>query len=167
MVEKSTILVQPETKELIDKAKIVLEGKLGRPITDSEAIEYYISGRVELIGKMTRQVSFRYKLEPLEGVKLVEGSPLTGIVTEVLMHWPEGCEDVATGEGLVDIAFGHSDKWILPHAPNTFLSLSKATPLFRVSEPVIKGEELWVVLRNADNANIHAVAITVTVEGVE
>lgn len=167
MVEKSTILVQPVTKELIDKAKIDLEGKLGRPITDSEAIEYYISGRVEPMAKITRQASFRYKLEPLEGVKLVEGSPLTGTVTEVLMHWPEGCEDVATGEGLVDIAFGHSDKWILPHVPNTFLSLSKATPLFRVSEPVTKGEELWVVLRNADSANTHAVAITATVEGVE
>lgn len=172
---EETIPVDRKTKELVEKAKIALERELGRPITYSEALYYLSTGFLPwlkpieaiIVPRITRQVSFRYKLDPLKGVKLVEGSPLAGTITEILMNWPSGCEDIATGEGLVDIAFGHKDKWVFPHIPNTFLCLSNTTPLFRISEPVGKGEELWVVFRNADLVNVHTVSVAVTIEGVE
>jgi hypothetical protein len=83
------------------------------------------------------------------------------------MFWPDGCLDPITGQTLVDIAFGHKDKWVYPHIPNTYLSLNRAVPLFRVYEPINRSEELWVIFRNADDTNVHTCSLAVTVEGVE
>lgn len=119
-----------------------------------------------IMPKRTRQIPFRYKLQPLDGKHLVENCPLDGEITEVTMHWPSGCEDITTGEGLVDIAFGHSDQWVLPCIRNEYLAFSAATPSFRnIHEPVSKGEEIWVRLRNADSVNVHAVSVACTIEG--
>jgi len=123
--------------------------------------------KVEPGPMITRQVPFEYTLAPLEGIKLVAPSPVTGKIIEVLMSWPDGCEDPVTGTHLVGIAFGHGDHWMLPSDPDTYLKLNNTSPTFRnLSEPVSRNEELWVVLRNADDTNIHAVSIAATVQGV-
>jgi len=115
----------------------------------------------EVTPLITRQASFQYTLPMLTGVRLVEGSPLTGVITQVIIHWPPGTE------ALVDIAFGHNGKWVLPHIPNTYLAFDSATPVFTVYEPILESEELWVVFMNGDEDNKHTVSLAVTIEGVE
>jgi len=68
---------------------------------------------------------------------------------------------------LVDVAVGHKDTWIYPHLVDTFVALNDATPVLTVDEPITKGEEIWMIVRNADGREQHAITVTATVIGVE
>lgn len=117
--------------------------------------------RVKPPGKITKQVSLAYNVQPLEVIKVAEPSPLLGKITSVTMHFPDGCD------GLVHIAFGHSEVWLCPSEIDTYISLNNATPTFPTNEPIEKGEHLWAEIRNADGANPHAVSVIPTIQGVE
>jgi len=119
------------------------------------------------MAQVTRGVTIQVTAQSCQGVKISETSPLTGTITEVMPHWPDGCEDPATGVPLVEIAFGHSDTWVYPGEVEKYLALNNVTPVLRISEPVIKGEELWMDVRNGDSVNPHTVSVTLTVIGVE
>ena len=91
-----------------------------------------------------------------------EPCPLTGTITEVTMHFPEGCY------GLVELAFGHSDIPVFPSKKGEYIALNDATPSWRnLGERVSKGEKLWAELRNGDSVNPHKPSILVTIVGVE
>lgn len=111
--------------------------------------------------EVTRDVTLQATLAPLTGRKVSLPSPLTGRITQVLFHWPAGCL------ALVDIAFGHEDTWVLPSAVDTFIALDDATPIFNISEPVTKGAELWMIVRNGDAVNPHAVSVSAVILGTE
>ena len=111
--------------------------------------------------EVTKDVTLRAALNPLTGMKVSLPSPLTGRITQLLLHWPAGCN------ALVDIAFGHGDTWVLPSAVDTFIALDAATPIFNISEPVSKGQELWIVARNGDAINPHTVSVSAVILGVE
>ena len=115
---------------------------------------------------ITKGVSLAVTAQPLQGVKIPKYSPLRGRITQIIPHWPAGCEDPATGIPLVDIAFGHADTWVYPGEIDTFLALNDVTPVINVSEPVTKGEELWIDVRNGDAVNSHSVSLTLTIVGV-
>ena len=109
---------------------------------------------------ITRQTVFTYNLAALQGIELTEPCPLTGFITEVTMHWPDGCN------ALVDLAFGHKGIPICPRSG--YIALNNATPSWRgLHEPVKKGEDLSVELRNGDGLNPHSVSIICTLLGVE
>lgn len=109
---------------------------------------------------VTRQVVFAYALPALKGIELKAACPVTGLITEVTMHWPKGCN------ALVDLAFGHKDVHVCPRSG--YIALNDATPSWRnLHEPVEKGEDLWAVLRNGDGANPHTPSIVCTLVGVE
>lgn len=115
-----------------------------------------------VITEITKQVTLGYNLQPLETIKLAEPSPLTGRITSVTPHFPDGCD------GIVHIAFGHSEVWLCPSEPGTYLSLNDATPTFsNINEPVEKGERLWAEFRNGDGVNPHNVSVIAVIVGVE
>jgi len=68
---------------------------------------------------------------------------------------------------LVDVAVGHKDTWIYPHLTDNFVALNDATPVLTVDEPIEKGEQIWMIVRNADGRETHAITVTATIIGVE
>jgi len=110
---------------------------------------------------VTRDVNLRVLLQPNTGTRVSRPSPLTGRIVQLIPHWPDGCN------ALVDVAVGHKDTWIYPHLVDTFVALNDATPVLTVNEPIEKGEEIWMIIRNADGREQHAITVTATVIGVE
>ncbi len=110
---------------------------------------------------ITRDVNLRVLLDPNSGTRVFKPSPLTGRIVQLIPHWPDGCN------ALVDVAVGHGDTWIYPHLVDTFVALNDATPVLTVDEPVEKGEEIWMIVRNTDGGNVHAITVTATLIGVE
>jgi len=112
------------------------------------------------VGVVTRNPRLRHVVQPQTGQRIWAKSPLTGRITQIIPHFPDGCNSH------VDVAFGHSDTWVMPPGTDTFIALNDATPVINVSEPVIKGEELWMIVNNGDAVNTHAITIAITVIGV-
>lgn len=110
---------------------------------------------------VTREVPLKATVPELQGTKVELPSPLTGRITQIIRHWASGCL------GLVDVAVGHKDTWMLPSKTDTFVALDNATPVLAVSEPIEKGEMVWMVIRNTDSINPHTITCTFTIEGVE
>ncbi|GAI67471.1 unnamed protein product [marine sediment metagenome] len=110
---------------------------------------------------ITKQVPLAYTVQPLETIKIAEPSPLTGKITSVTMHFPDGCDS------LLHVAFGHSEVWVCPSLIDTYISLNNATPTFPTNEPIEKGEHLWAEIRNADGDNPHSISVIATLVGVE
>ena len=109
---------------------------------------------------VTRDVNLRVLLQPNTGTRVSRPSPLTGRIVQLIPHWPDGCN------ALVDVAVGHKDTWIYPHLVDTFVALNDATPVLTVNEPIEKGEEIWMIIRNADGREQHAITVTATIIGV-
>ena len=109
---------------------------------------------------VTREVNLRASVQPLTGTRVTKPSPLTGKIIQLIPHWPDGCD------ALVDVAIGHKDTWVLPNEVDTYIALNDATPVLTVDESIEKGEEIWMILRNADGVNAHAISCTVTIIGV-
>jgi len=109
---------------------------------------------------ITREVNLRASLAPLNGTRVFKPSPLTGKIVQLIPHWPDGCN------ALVDVAIGHKDTWVYPSEVDTFVALNDATPVLTVDEPVEKGEEIWMIVRNTDGGNPHAISVTATIIGV-
>jgi len=115
---------------------------------------------------VTRHPLFRRRLDPLTGEFLVERSPLTGFITEIVMSWPNGCEDLITGENLVGMSFGHGSIHVTP--TKKLLYLNNITVPFRnLHEPIVKGEDIWVRIENGDGINPHEISTICTIIGVE
>ena len=111
---------------------------------------------------MTRDVNLRMSLAPLTGNRIMKPSPLTGRIVQIIPHWPDGCN------ALVDMAVGHGDQiWIYPNEVGTYAALNDATPVLLVSEAVSKSEQIWMIGRNADAVNPHAISCTFVIIGVE
>ncbi|MBA7579984.1 hypothetical protein ES708_21870 [subsurface metagenome] len=111
--------------------------------------------------EITKQMPLAYTAQPLETIKIAEPSPLTGKITSVTMHFPDGAD------ALVHVAFGHSEVWVCPSEIDTYISLNNATPTFPTDEPIEKGEYLWTEIRNADGENPHSISVIATLVGVE
>lgn len=130
-----------------------IENLIKRPFTTEEKV-------------VTRHPLFRRRLLALTGEVLVEHSPLTGFITEIIMSWPNGCEDVITGENLVGMSVGHSGINVTP--TKGLLYLNNITVPFRnLHEPISKGEDIWVRVENGDDTNPHEISTICTIIGVE
>jgi len=117
---------------------------------------------MEPMVSITRDVSLSLTLQPLTGDRRWKPSPLTGRIVQFVAHWPDGCN------ALVDMAVGHGEAtWIYPNETDTYAALNDATPVLVVSEAIRKGEQLWMVGRNGDAVNVHAINCTFVIVGVE
>ena len=110
---------------------------------------------------ITKDVNLRVTLQPLQGQRISQPSPLTGRIVQLIPHFPNGCN------ALVDMVIGHRDTWILPHQVDTFIALNDATPVLTIDEPIEKGEEIWMIGRNGDAVNPHTISCAITVIGAE
>jgi len=110
-----------------------------------------------LVPQRTEQIVFQRQLNPLEGVRLTSPIPITGKMTAVTMHFPDGCNS------LVDIAVGYLTKQLVPL--EDYIALNNATPVFVASEPVKKDDECWCEILNGDAINAHTISVIVTVQG--
>ena len=109
---------------------------------------------------ITREVNLRVLAQPKTGTRVYKPSPLTGKIVQLIPHFPDGAD------ALVDVAVGHKDTWVYPHLVDTFVALNDATPVLTVDEPIEKGEEIWMIVKNADGVNEHAITVTATIIGV-
>lgn len=109
---------------------------------------------------ITRDINLRVTVQPGQGTKVEKPSPLTGRIVQIVPHWPDGCD------ALVDVAIGRNDTWILPNETDTYIALNDATPVLSVDESIGKGELLWMIVRNGDAGNPHAISCTFTIIGV-
>lgn len=142
--------------------------KLDYLIETDEAIVRLLGELKEGVDKLleeevviTRQVPLAYTVAPLETIKIAEPSPLSGKIESVTMHFPQNCN------GLVDVAFGHGEVWVMPSELNTYIALNDACPTFPTKEPIEKNEHLWAEIRNGDGANPHSIAVIPTIIGTE
>ncbi len=112
------------------------------------------------MAQVTREVVLRDTFQPLTGARVWKPSPLTGKIVQIVPHWPDG------SDALVDVAFGHGDTLVMPSETDTYIALNDATPVLTISEEVHRGEQLWMIVRNTDGVNAHAISIAITVIGV-
>ena len=122
-----------------------------------EALEDPIKSFEE--GEDIRFVNFRYTMPINSYVQLRARSPLTGLVTHLLIHYPAGCLS------LVDIRVSVRAQQIYPNVG--WVALDDATPLFRFSkgQPIERRDALDVEIQNRDTINPHTVTIILTLEG--
>jgi len=117
---------------------------------------------MEPMVSMTRDVSLPLTLLPLTGRRIWKPSPLNGRIVQIVPHWPDGCN------ALVDMAVGIREGiWIYPNETDTYAALNDATPVLVMSEAIRKGEQVWMVGRNGDAVNTHAINCTFVIVGVE
>lgn len=110
--------------------------------------------------KITRQIKFRETVAGLTGMEVEEVCPLTGKITSIMLHYPDGCD------ALVDIAVGHGEVWLIPTERGEYQAFNDATPVIPIEEPVFWGERLWAMIDNGD-ALPHTPSITITMVGIE
>ncbi len=110
-------------------------------------------------GEDVRFVNFRYSVPANTLVQLRARSPLIGLLTHALFHFPPGCL------ALVDLRV---DVDLIPVYPITgWISLDDATPVFKFSrgQPVKKRDYLDVWLQNRDTINPHIITVLLVLEG--
>lgn len=101
----------------------------------------------------TEQLILTHTVPALIGIRLEEAIPLTGTITSVVPHFPDGCN------ALVNLIYGHGTKQLCP-----VMALDAATPTIPVSERVKEQEMLWAEIENADEDNPHTISLIVTIE---
>lgn len=109
-----------------------------------------------------KQIRFLLTIGIGATARLEDDSELTGKITEIMIHWPNGCN------ALVDVAVGWEQTWLTPSTPDTYLALNDATPIFKIEREGLRRDDIiWAILRNRDGANTHSISIAVTTVGVE
>lgn len=106
-----------------------------------------------------RQMTFKKTVEPLTGYDLKDEVLVDGVIEEVLMHFPDGCDS------LVDIAVDYEGERVIPEDRGKYIALNDATPVFKSNTPVLMGKEVWVTVNNYDDTFPHTVTVVVTVKG--
>lgn len=107
----------------------------------------------------SRQLKFREAIPALKARRYVDYAPIDGVIKQILINWPDGCEE------LVDVAVGVKNTWLVPSTERTYLALNNVSPSFYAEEQVEKGEEVWLVVDNGDEANAHTITVVVTIVG--
>ena len=104
----------------------------------------------------TREIVFKYAVPSTEVIRLSDVSLYNGNITQILRHWPNGCN------ALVDVAVGYEGESILPN--NGYVSLNDVTVITAgLHEPINKDNNIWVEIANADAVHTHTITLTVTV----
>jgi hypothetical protein len=116
--------------------------------------------------QVTRLITLKADAVPAgRGTRIVDVSPVTGIIDQILIHFPPGVN------GLVDVAIGHGSVWVAPAITKvqseSYIALNAATPVFDTQEPVNKDEQLWLIVRNRDAVNPHTITAVLVCTGEE
>ena len=104
----------------------------------------------------TEEIVFKYTAAALASVRLTEKAPFNGTITQVLRHYPDGCD------ALVDVAVGFAGDQFLPRSG--FVALDNVTvPTLGLNVPMTRDDLLWVDIINRDALNTHTITVTITV----
>lgn len=101
------------------------------------------------------QLVFKKTLSALTEDSLNQNCPVTGVITEIVTHFPPGTKS------FVDIRVFHGTKQILPD--NGYLALDNASPTFSMNEEVNIGNNIRVEWINADSTFPHTISVIVNI----
>ena len=104
----------------------------------------------------TDHVRFQQTVPALTGVTLQDVVPVKGRITQVTVHFPNGCN------ALVDVAVLWKNTQVLPISG--FIALNDTTTAFPASTDVDRNDDLTVQINNGDAANPHTISVIVTIE---
>jgi hypothetical protein len=113
------------------------------------------------VSQSTIQVSFGRPYTTVASatqVTLADTSPIEGMVTDITLHFPDGCN------ALVEIRCLINQVQVLP--VTGFIALNNTTKDFSVNRTIRKNDKLRVVIANRDAANAHTPSIIWNLEGV-
>jgi len=99
------------------------------------------------------QLNFRKTVQPLTEEYEVKPSPVTGIIKQVTIHFPPGCNS------LVEVKVFHGSKQIVPEKGG--VALDDATPSFILEEKVNLGDSIRVDYVNHDDTYDHTISVIV------
>lgn len=102
-----------------------------------------------------KQLNFSQTALAGQGYLLKQSYPRAGKITEIIFHFPPGCN------ALVDMALFKDGRPFYPL--NGYLALNDATPVCYVEAPYYINEPLELEIRNRDGGNSHSVTCTVTI----
>jgi len=105
---------------------------------------------------MAPPLNFRKTIPPLTQEEESKPSPATGIIKQIVLHFPPGCNS------LVEVKVYHGSKQILPEKGG--IALDDATPTFGANEPVKIGDDIRVVWINHDDTYEHTISAIVYIE---
>jgi len=111
--------------------------------------------------KVSRQVSFTRPdttILPATRAVVADESPVTGMITSITLHFPNGCN------ALVELSCSVNQEQILP--VSGFIALNDATKDFLVNKSVTKKATLRVLVVNRDAINPHTPSIIFNLEGI-
>jgi len=101
------------------------------------------------------EINFRQTVQPGQGIRVVQSWHIEGKITQVMFHFPPGCN------GLVEMRLLKDEKPFYP--VQGFLALDDATPVYYVNAEYYAKEPLTVEILNHDGFNAHTPTITVVI----
>lgn len=111
------------------------------------------------IQEVTRVLNYRSSTAASTSATDRQKCPLTGRITQILLHFPAGCN------ALVRTKVLHNGLSILP--TDDWIALDDTTPIYPMNWPVNITDYLDVVIENTDAVFAHTLTITITITGVE
>lgn len=105
-----------------------------------------------------KQIPVKQTAAILTGYALEVAVPFDGYITEVLIHFPDGCN------ALVDVAVNVNDQRVIPDRATEFIALNDATPVFPSNFKVAAGDKIVVYINNYDGGFVHTISVIVTVK---
>lgn len=101
------------------------------------------------------QINFRDTVLPGQGLRITEFFQSEGKITQVMFHFPAGCNALVRVRLLKDMK---------PFYPlRDFLALNDATPVYYVEAGYYAKEPLTFEVENGDSVNPHTVTCTVVI----
>lgn len=141
------------TDQRANALAVVLKNYTDKIMNKVSEIGGLIGGGMAQNNENIREFRIQQNVPLNTGVVLNQPPPFDGIIREVKIHWPPGCN------GLVDVRVGHGPKQFCPF--EGFLSLNNVTPSYYFNEYVAHTEQIWVEIRNTDGVNPHTISVMI------
>jgi len=147
--------IEETSQDILQKNADILAAVLEGLENIGKLLEQLPGGGVE---KKSEVILFSRTVPAATGVRIFERPQFSARVTEVVIHWPLGCN------GLVDVAVNRGSERVLPRY--NYISLNNVTLAYKFGEgqDVDSGVDLWVDIANADAVWAHTITVTITLE---
>jgi len=101
------------------------------------------------------EINFRDTVQVRQGIRVTRSFHLPGKITQVMFHFPPGCN------ALVDVRLLKDERPFYP--AQGYLALDNATPVHYTDADYYANEPLTVEVLNRDGINPHTPSITVVI----
>jgi len=100
------------------------------------------------------QLNSRITVPSLDTVTDTISAPMSGTLTQIIMHFPPGCLSY------VEVSVNHGGKNICPSTGS--IALDNATPPFQIHEEVMVGDPIIITYTNHDDTYDHTISVILT-----